>query len=56
MQSGMVLKRPKTSIKMVFTDVIVIGISVFKDTEADDIWIAFVTGKHFRYIPVHDIV
>ncbi|CAC5423003.1 unnamed protein product [Mytilus coruscus] len=45
----------KISIKTVDTDVIVIAISVFKDTEADEIWIAFATGKHFRYIPIHDI-
>ncbi|CAC5416382.1 unnamed protein product [Mytilus coruscus] len=25
------------------------------DTDADEIWIAFATGKHFRYIPIHDI-
>ncbi|CAC5386145.1 unnamed protein product [Mytilus coruscus] len=37
------------------TDVILIAISVFKDTEADEIWIAFATGKHFRYNPIHDI-
>ncbi|CAC5394392.1 unnamed protein product [Mytilus coruscus] len=40
------------SIKTVVTDVIVIAISVFKDTKADEIWIAW---KHFRYIPIHDI-
>ncbi|CAC5379469.1 unnamed protein product [Mytilus coruscus] len=45
----------KINIKTVDTDVIVIAISVFKDTEADEIWIAFATGKHFRYIPIHDI-
>ncbi|CAC5391196.1 unnamed protein product [Mytilus coruscus] len=45
----------KINIKTVDTDVIVIAISVFKNTEADEIWIAFATGKHFRYIPIHDI-
>ncbi|CAC5385043.1 unnamed protein product [Mytilus coruscus] len=45
----------KISITTVDTDVIVIAISVFKDTEAEEIWLAFATGKHFHYIPIHDI-
>ncbi|CAC5390472.1 unnamed protein product [Mytilus coruscus] len=45
----------KISITTVDTDVIVIAISEFKDTEAEEIWLAFATEKHFHYIPIHDI-
>jgi len=28
---------------------------MFQKIEADKVWVAFSTGKHFRYITVHDI-
>ena len=37
------------------TDVVVIAISVFRRLSASEIWIAFGSGKAFRYIEVHKI-
>ena len=42
-------------LRTVDTDVLVLAVSTvvcLKDTE---IWVAFGTGKHLRYIPAHDI-
>ena len=44
-------KRPL--ICKVDTDVVVIAISVFRWLSASEIWIAFGSGKAFRYIEVH---
>ena len=46
-------KRPL--IRTVDTDVAVIAISVFRRLSASEIWIAFHSGKAFRYIEVHKI-
>ena len=37
------------------TDVVVIAISVFWRLSASKIWIAFGSGKAFRYIEVHEM-
>ena len=36
------------------TDVLVLAVSTFVSLEDSDIWVAFGTGKHLRYIPAHD--
>lgn len=43
-------------IRTVDTDVVVIAIAHFRDVEKiENMWIAFGTGKEFRYIPVHEV-
>ena len=42
-------------IRTVDTDVVVIAISVFRRLCTSEIWIAFGSGKAFRYIEVHKI-
>ena len=43
------------AIRIVDTDVVVLAISVFSTVSLDELWIAFGTGKSFRYIAVHEI-
>ena len=43
-------------IRTVDTDVMVIAISTFQQLGISELWIAFGTGKNFRYVPIHDIV
>ena len=38
------------------TDVVVLSVTFFKRISAQEIWIAFGTGKQYRYISVHEIV
>ena len=45
----------KIMIRTVDTDVVVIAISAFQDLEVTELWVAFGTGKHLRYVPVHII-
>jgi len=42
-------------IRTVDTDVIVIAIASMHRLEVNTLWIGFGIGKHFRYIPVHEI-
>lgn len=42
-------------IKTVDTDVVVLAVSFVHRIAVDELWIAFGTGKHFRYIPAHKI-
>ena len=37
------------------TDVVVVALSKLSKIIADELWISFGTGKHFRYIPIHDL-
>ena len=37
------------------TDVVVIAIGMFSQLLLDELWIAFGTGKHLRYIPIHQL-
>ena len=37
------------------TDVLVLAVAHFKQVGAEEFWIATGTGKHFRYIPVHEV-
>ena len=37
------------------TDVVALAISVVHKIRAEELWVAFGLGKHFRYIAVHNI-
>ena len=37
------------------TDVVVVSTALFAQTNLDERWVAFRTGKHYRLIPVHII-
>ena len=37
------------------TDILVIAITAFHELAFSELWIAFGVGKHFRFVPVHDI-
>lgn len=45
----------KILLRTVDTDVVVLAVSRVQDLSVDEIWIAFGTGKHFRYLPIHSI-
>lgn len=45
----------KILIRTVVTDTVVLAVSRVQHLSVDEIWIAFSTGKHFRYLPVHSI-
>ena len=42
-------------IKTVDTDVVVLVIAYARKLELQELWIAFVVGNHFRYLPIHKI-
>ena len=44
----------KVVVRTVDTDVVVISVAAFHQIQLSELWVAFVTGKHFRYLPVHD--
>ena len=43
-------------IRTVDTDVVVLGITLFSKINAEEMYIAFGTGAHFRYISIHEVV
>ena len=43
----------KIMIRTVDTDVVVLSIAAFALHPADELWIAFGTGAHYRFLPVH---
>ncbi|XP_071135420.1 uncharacterized protein [Mytilus edulis] len=45
----------RVMIRTVDTDVVVIVVSCFHAINAAEIWVAFGTGKHFRYISIHEL-
>ena len=45
----------KILIRTVDTDVLVLAVARVQDLSVNEIWMAFGTGKHFRYLPVHSI-
>lgn len=45
----------KVMIRTNGTDVVVLAISLFLIVSVEELWIAFGTGKNFRYIAVHEI-
>lgn len=42
-------------LRTVDTNVLVLAVSTVALLENTEMWVAFGTGKHFRYIPAHDI-
>ena len=46
----------KLCVRTVDTDVVVIAIAMFEKINADELWLSFGKGSHFRYIPVHELV
>ena len=44
----------KVMVRTVDTDV-VISVAAFQQIQLSELWVAFGNGKHFRYLPVHDI-
>ena len=45
----------KIIIRIAHTDVVVLAISVVEEIKVEELWVAFGTGKHFRYIAAHAI-
>ena len=45
----------KVVVRTVDTDVVVISVATFHQIQLSELWVAFGTGKHFRYLSVHDI-
>ena len=45
----------KLCIRTVDTDVAVLVIAMFNQIDLDELWLAFGTKAHFRYIPIHDV-
>ena len=44
------------SIRTVDSHVVAIAVGVFEQILADELWIAFGTGKKYRFIPIHELV
>ena len=42
-------------IRTIDTDVLFLSVSKMQDIDVDELWIAKGTGKHFRYLAIHDI-
>ena len=45
----------KIIIRIAHTDVVVLAISVVEEIKVEELWVAFGTGKHFRYNVAHTI-
>ena len=45
----------KVLVRTVDTDVVVLAIATTSKIDIQELWIAFGTGQHLRYIPVHEI-
>ena len=45
----------KIIIQIADTDVVVLAISVVEKVKEEELWVAFGTGKHFRYTAAHAI-
>ena len=45
----------KLLLRTVDSDVVVLCVAVVAKVDVRELWIAFGTGKHFRYIPAHKI-
>ena len=45
----------KIIIRIADTDVVVLAISVVEEIKVEELWVAFGTGKHFRYTAAHAI-
>ena len=45
----------KLLVRTVDTDVVVVAIATLNRTKPDELWVAFGTGGHFRFIPIHEV-
>ena len=45
----------KIIIRIADTDVVVLAISVAEEIKVEELWVAFGTGKHFRYFAAYAI-
>ena len=45
----------KLLVRTVDTDVVVVAIATLNRTKHDELWVAFGTGGHFRFIPIHEV-
>ena len=45
----------KVCVSTVDTDVVVLAVAHYNNKKPDELWVAFGTGSHFRYIPVHEV-
>ena len=48
--------KKKVTVRTVDTDVVALSVSFFSQMKPNELWIAFSTGKSFRFIVVHEIV
>ena len=46
----------RVSVRTVDTNVVVLAATFFSQMKPNEMWIAFSTGKNFRFIPIHEIV
>ena len=42
-------------VRTVDTDIVVVVIATLNRTKPDELWVAFGTGGHFRFIPIHEV-
>ena len=45
----------KVILRTVDTDVVVLAVAATVEIDIQELWVAFGTGRHFRYIPAHEI-
>ena len=45
----------KLLLRTVDTDVVVVAMVALNRTKPDELWVAFGTGGHFRFIPIHEV-
>ena len=46
----------KILLRTVDTDVVVLSVATAAKLDIQELWVAFGTGKNFRYMPIHEIV
>jgi len=45
----------KVMIRTVDSDVLVLAIAAVQQLKIDELWVAFASGKSFRYLPAHEM-
>ena len=45
----------KLLVRTIDTDIVVVAIATLNRTKPDELWVAFGTGEHFRFIPIHEV-
>jgi len=55
MQSGRAI-HTKVSIRTVDTDVVIFAVTAAGRLNMNKLWVAFATGKNFRYLAAHEMV